>query len=256
MGVVNLKWRDAMATTNQYFDKDERATGWPDAMKPDQIAFLQRPYKYGDTQQRRRKNALLTGIESDCKSDNLPHSVRSKDVITDWRIIFTGYRLTNSFIGGDRTEATFRHDPVYTAKDFVYVSATDFAAWLAAQGEPPSEHIAAWFEAVGAGAAQAEPVTEGDSTPTAKSNDDRNLCWLNRYETEERTAKRGAYNRTAAHFGVESSTLRKAVDKARNQRTARNRDGIKAVRKRGTASMFDGLGTTVKDGKRTTNNQR
>jgi hypothetical protein len=102
------------------------------------------------------------------------------------------------------------------------------------------------------------PVLVGavESAPTRESTDDRNLRWLNRYETEEHTKKCGAYNRTAAHFGVESSTLRKAVNKARQERTARNRDGIKAVHKKGTASIFDSLGTTVKDGKRTTNNQR
>lgn len=118
------------------------------------------------------------------------------------------------------------------------------------------EYEASKQAAVVAGAALDAPTPEANGTPIDESIDDRNLRWLNRYETEEHTEKRGAYNRTAAHFEVESSTLRKAVNKARDQRTARNRGGIKAVAKKRTASIFDSLGTTVKDGKKTPNNQR
>jgi hypothetical protein len=92
------------------------------------------------------------------------------------------------------------------------------------------------------------------SAPPKESIGDRNIRWLNHYEAEERTAKRGAYNRAAAHFGEESSKFRKAVDKARQVRTERNRSGLKAVP--ATASMFGGLVTTVRDGKKTTKSTR
>lgn len=118
------------------------------------------------------------------------------------------------------------------------------------------EHEASKQATVVAGAALDAPTPEVNGTPIVESIDDRNLRWLNYYETEEHTEKRGAYNRTAAHFEVESSTLRKAVNKARDQRTARNRGGIKAVARKGAANPFNGLVTTVKDGKKTTNNQR
>jgi hypothetical protein len=136
------------------------------------------------------------------------------------------------------------------------VTAPAFAAWLAAQGETPSPHVQAWFDAVGVAGAALVPVAVGNIAPQDEPLEDRDLRWLNHYEIEERTAKRGAYNRTAAHFGQQPSTLRKAVDKARDRRTERNRAGMTTVTAKRKATPFSGLVTTVKDGKKTTKNQR
>jgi hypothetical protein len=167
----NQKWRDAMAEAGRHFDKAEQASGWPDAMKPDQMAALQRPYQINDVRQKRITTALLSGITSDCNAGTLQHHTRSRTVIDGYKKVYAGDRITESFIYGTRREPTFRHEPVSKAKDFVYVTANDFAAWLAAQGEPPSEHIAAWFDAVGAGATVPDaPVvvapTPSTSTPS------------------------------------------------------------------------------------------
>ena len=111
-------------------------------------------------------NAMLAA----CKSGDLPHTVQSMNVRSGYKKVFIGHDLVQSFATGTKQVDRFRHDPVYTPKDFFYVKATDFAAWLAAQSEPPSEHITAWFEAVGAGAAVTDaPVvvapTSSTSTP-------------------------------------------------------------------------------------------
>lgn len=249
MGIVNLAWGDAMAVAGRHFDKAEQATGWTDAMRPDQLAVMQRPYTPSDILQKRKTTALLNAIEAACNSGELPHTIRSKDVIDHYDKVFIGYRLVDSFAGGTEREETFRPDPVYKPKDFVYVAAPEFKCWLAAQGVAPCQQILNWF------AALAEPGPEG---PPDETNDDRNLRWLNYYETEEHTRKRGAYNRTAKHFKVEPSTLRKAVDKARDERTERNRSGIKPVPTKGSTKPWAGLlpTTTVKDGKKTAKNQR
>ncbi len=82
------------------------------------------------------------------------------------------------------------------------------------------------------------PTPAVNSEPITESKPERNLRWLNHFEAEERSVKRGAYNRTAAHFNEKSSTLRKAVDKARADRTATKRAGIKAVEKKGKSAKF------------------
>ena len=84
---------------------------------------------------------------------------------------------------------------------------------------------------------------------TGESLADRNDRWLAHYDTEAKTAIRGAYNRTAAHFGVESSTLRKAVQLAATKRATRIRAGTKEVK--GKQSPFPTASTTiVRDGKK------
>jgi len=242
-------WRKAYAVRGIGFTKAEQDAGWPDDMRIGQVARLQCP---GDVPKERK---IYGWLLADCTSGELPNIKTSRITKRPW-----SKKMPVTFASvhwdGVPGKTVIVHGVTDDVVDTYRVTAPALKTWLELIGEPPSEHIAAWFDAVGAGAAQAEPVTEGDSAPTAETIDDRNLRWLNRYETEEHTAKRGAYNRTAAHFGVESSTLRKAVNKARQERTARNRDGIKAVPKKRTASMFDGLSTTVKDGKKTTNNQR
>ena len=105
-----------------------------------------------------------------CNSDQLPHNIQSLDVLDHYDKVFTGYKIVESFVRGAERVDTFRQDPVYKAKDYFYVAARDFKAWLAALRDTPSEHIAAWFEAVGAGAAVIDaPVvvapTSSTSTP-------------------------------------------------------------------------------------------
>lgn len=100
------------------------------------------------------------------------------------------------------------------------------------------------------------PAPVADNVALDEPLEDRNLRWLNHYETEERITKLGAYNRTAAHFAVKASTLRKAVNKAREQRTERNRAGPKTVTAKREATPFTWPVTTVKDGKKTTKSHR
>ena len=158
MGVVNLKWRKAIAVKGAWFEKPEEDVVWPEAMRLEPVAGLQcnGDIAYG--------KVLYKAMLAACNSDDLPHNVHSMNVHSGYKKVFIGHQIVQSFVRGTEQVDRFRHDPVYTPKDFFYVKATDFAAWLAAQGEPPSEHIAAWFEAVGAGAGQVAIVT--NTTPS------------------------------------------------------------------------------------------
>ena len=105
---------------------------WPEWFPPVNLAVLQSPLKDSDTK------ALQAAIESAVNVGELASTPRP-------------YLL---------------RPPVFDlSKDFAEqgipcdqptITAPDFAAWLAAQGETPSELIAAWFAAVGA--AQAVPA--------------------------------------------------------------------------------------------------
>jgi len=105
---------------------------WPEWFPPVNLAVLQSPLKDSDTK------ALQAAIESAVNVGELASTPRP-------------YLL---------------RPPVFDlSKDFAEqgipcdqptITAPDFAAWLAAQGETPSDHIKAWLAAVGA--AQAVPA--------------------------------------------------------------------------------------------------
>ena len=118
------------------------------------------------------------------------------------------------------------------------------------------EHEASKQAAVGAGAALDAPTPEANGTPIDESKAYRDDRWLAYFEAQKKTEPDGATQRSADHFGVNRSTFGKAVKRAKAKSVERYRAGIKAVPKKRTASIFDSLGTTVKDGKKTPNNQR
>lgn len=183
MGKINVAWRLAMATVGQNFTKDEHANGWPETLKHWQLAALQYPYARGEAARNRLANARAGDILKACQSGELPHTVtthipapakpsaplRSPFASAEWQsrdgFTFGGMpaRIGYTATGSPRK-------PVTTYP--YHVTAADFAAWLDAQGEKPSEHIAAWFDAVGvpqagAIAPSAEPVA------TKKSKEER-----------------------------------------------------------------------------------
>ncbi len=158
MGIINVAWRLAMATVGQNFTKDEHANGWPETLKHGQLAALQYPYARGEAEKRRLAIARAGDILKACQSGELRHTamihipapakqpapLRSPFASAEWQ-----NRDGFSF-GGMPARIGYRESgtppkPVTT----YHVTAADFAAWLAAQGEKPSEHIAAWFDAVG-----------------------------------------------------------------------------------------------------------
>ena len=110
---------------------------WPEWFPPVNLAVLQSPLKDSDTR------AWLAAIESAVKTGELASTLKPYL----WR--------PPILIIGSSTE----FDEQLIPFDELTVTASDFAAWLTAQGEEPSELIAAWFTAVGAQA------KDGDNAP-------------------------------------------------------------------------------------------
>ena len=245
--------------------------GWPDSFNVVRIAVLQRPYQWNkermDTNGRALVSAYIDGLKAACAAQKIEHTADTKTVQPQQpRFVVQSPKseyASESWLRRDGFLVSDGRISVKPATPKVVttytVTAPAFAAWLAAQGETPSPHVQAWFDAMGvAGAGQTDaPVDDANTAPPKDSPDDRNLRWLNEYEAEERIAHRGAYARASKRLGVESSTYRKAVDKARKARAERHRAGIKPVPTKAKATVFSGLGVTaVKDGKKMPTKQR
>ena len=174
MGVINQSWRDTMALLGGQFTKEEHTAGWPESLRPERIAELQRPFKWWPVKDREHEKVALCRAYKDGLNDALtsgeltgtattvtvtpkPPQVqrRNEFASSEWLGEFGRFGLTGVRNGRITSQPIPRAREVTTYT----VTAPAFAAWLAAQSETPSVHIQAWFDAVGvAGAAQAAPV--------------------------------------------------------------------------------------------------
>lgn len=179
MRKINAAWRVAMSTMGQYFTRDEQAAGWPETLKHGQLAALQYPYTKGETAKIRLARARAGDIVDACKNGELLHTstIVPAKAVNNGRITVAGLggRFSASestgwggLAGlatpsrnaygervyeteGDRRDRLWKEANPPKQPDRVdhYVSAPAFAAWLFAQDEAPSVHIAAWFDAMG-----------------------------------------------------------------------------------------------------------
>ena len=239
----------------QNFTKAEHDAGWPESLKHGQLAALQYPYVKGEPAKIRLARDRAGDILSACKSGELPHTATTVTVTPpplpiQRRNEFASSEWMNEFgrfgsLGVRNGRITSQTNPQPHDVTTYTVTAPAFAAWLAAQPETPSEHIAAWFEAVGANTQpEAAPV------PIDETIEDRNDRWLAFYEAEEKAGRKtGAVQRGATHFDVERSLYGKALKESRARRAEKYRADIKAVPAKGGAA---GWGSQlVKDGKKT-----
>ncbi|GEM_PF-6764016 len=174
VGVVNQQWRDVVALLWRQMGvpihkyRAECETGWPESFKIEQIAVLQRPYPWPASEPKDREartlcrayfEGLLAACESVLRNTSTtvtvtpkppPPQRRSKIAPDGW------WERDFAHMSNGRISITPKPFDVTTYT----VTAPAFAAWLAANREPPSVHIQAWFDAVGvagAGVPDAQP---------------------------------------------------------------------------------------------------
>lgn len=143
----------------QNFTKAEHDAGWPESLKHGQLAALQYPYVKGEPAKIRLARDRAGDILSACKSGELPHTATTVTVTPpplpiQRRNEFASSEWMNEFgrfgsLGVRNGRITSQTNPQPHDVTTYTVTAPAFAAWLAAQQEAPSAHIAAWFEAVG-----------------------------------------------------------------------------------------------------------
>ncbi|PIQ55807.1 MAG: hypothetical protein COW02_02340 [Comamonadaceae bacterium CG12_big_fil_rev_8_21_14_0_65_59_15] len=203
-----------MALLGRHFTKEEHAAGWPETLKPERIAVLQRPYTLGDISGKRLTQAFLQGLNAALASGELPSTIVTAQVVTHHQKVFKGY-ASRPMWGGDVTEPVYGAAPVYGDKDFHCIAAPAFAAWLAAQGETPSPHVQAWFDAVGvAGAAVPDAPVAG---MPAQKHRDRKPSWStvampymkSLYKAGKYKSAKVFYNALLNRAGVEGSPFSK-----------------------------------------------
>ena len=128
-----------MLVAGHAFNEAARDAGWPERMNALQLAALQRP-----------RHLSPAKIPIGGASDYIAHFPRSSDPENQSHRAMRNALLQEfeSGAGPDTPQA--------------------FASWLAAQGEAPSIHIQAWFEAAGMdGAAPAKPLQRNQAQSEA-----------------------------------------------------------------------------------------
>lgn len=173
--MVNLKWHDAVAVAAaQFKTKKEREAGWPQTMTIEQVAALQRPYLHKTEPGYRtsvgKTKAIADAIFQACEKGSIEWSTETRQThhqIT--RTVPGDIRYAKRNLYGERV-ITPRQELAWATKDVQVkaITAPAFAAWLAAQGEVPSDHIAAWFEAM-AVAAEAPALSAAPAAPAAEA---------------------------------------------------------------------------------------
>ncbi len=172
VGKINAAWRVAMATVGKNFTKEEHAAGWPETLKHWQLAALQYPHVKGETAKIRLARARADDFLNACKSGDLPHTAttvtvtpKPQQVQRQTRFASSQWLMRDGFISVKPTQKTPQPYDVTTYT----ITASDFAAWLAAQPETQSEHIAAWCAALGLDG-DTRPVVPPDSWAAQSSH--------------------------------------------------------------------------------------
>ena len=145
MGIVNLKWHKACAVRGLNLTKDERVAGWPESFALARLAILQCP------DDNKMANILHRALQDACAANLIPSAPAIVRKIGHEKKTYleTGSFVKRNIYGERVLDFRERIVPVMKDVEVPAVTAADFAAWLAAQGEKPSEHVAAWFDAVG-----------------------------------------------------------------------------------------------------------
>ena len=155
----SLSWKRASSLAGLQLSDDQKASpDWPNAFDFQKVAILQYPgdgTPSGGRQARRDRAALIAALKEAAEKDEIsveqlsiqveafkdipvrrcPHEGVDKSVNIDpqsWRDI--GGRFKTISAGFETVVIEI-------------VSRANFGRWLEKQGEPPSEHIRAWFEA-------------------------------------------------------------------------------------------------------------
>lgn len=133
--IINLAWHDALTVFRIPKESPYLDSGWTEYLYIDMIVGFQRPPA---STGRVKTNALFNALLACCENDAIPH-----DKVVDNNQVFYA------------------------------ISALVFLEWLKANGEKPSKHIQAWFDAVGVCSKKTtaldETINKPESNPKPKN---------------------------------------------------------------------------------------
>lgn len=157
MGVNNLKWDDAIAVLDRYFSDEEKLAGWSESFTTRQIAALQRPHKWIGTKSTTACVTLFKKLNDECRIGAIP-AIKQEILPTVNTPIFTAINSSkvtakDAYFLGEARGKNLVEEIVSKIKatppvEIYRVTVRDFMNWLNLQGEMPSVHVQAWFDAV------------------------------------------------------------------------------------------------------------
>lgn len=144
---------------------EQRQAGWPDHFQPHHLAGLQGSSSVGENARIDAGFHMTVVIITACKAGALEHTTTAARLETQQRRTYSpGIASPEWLERGLFSSTANRINNTQAAKfkdvTLYHITAPAFSAWLAAQGEPPSVHIAAWFKAVGVSPVVPQPQAE------------------------------------------------------------------------------------------------
>lgn len=144
---------------------EQSKAGWPDQFQPHHLAGLQGTSGVGEKASIDAGLHMAVVILRACQAGSLEHTTTTARIKTQERRTYSPgiaspewqerdfFSSTAGRINNTRA-AKFKDVTLY------HITAPAFSAWLAAQDEPPSVHVAAWFKAVGMPPVVPQPQAE------------------------------------------------------------------------------------------------
>ncbi|WP_153162058.1 hypothetical protein [Zoogloea sp. 1C4] len=159
--MFSLSWKRALSLSGLTLTADEKAAGWPDALDIENLSTLQYPptgTAKDKAAARRNRQTLIDALEDALDQGNLEMVERtySEEVfrcIPVRRCPHEGVDIDEPYIDPDQWKAVggrFREVSAgFESTAYAAVTRDSFRRWLEEQGEPPSAHVQAWFDAGG-----------------------------------------------------------------------------------------------------------
>lgn len=158
--MTEYEWEQIQLLYGFKLAQDQQGATCPDSLTPKQLAIMQRPFLQtapNRVDARRRQLEFLSRLKEAIDCDQLHSLSRIRLVpITEVRTVEnrlaprSAWQISGGWGSGSHERPPLVRKTVKTGEreeEYKVVERTAFREWLSARGEPPSEHIQAWFAA-------------------------------------------------------------------------------------------------------------
>lgn len=179
----DLSWNSALCVVGINLTKEERATGWPAAFTPGNLARLQYPWGGSASEKKeatKNQSILIATISKAIQNGGLPavEQTRTED-ITESRQVPDFNAPSSPCSGGLGSSYWLNRDQAPSMRtvtkkigertvSFFVIERSAFRDWMTSQGLEPSVHILAWLRALDSSAAAGEEQNEAPSLTPMK----------------------------------------------------------------------------------------
>lgn len=178
----DLSWNSALCVVGINLTKEERATGWPAAFTPGNLARLQYPWGGSASEKKeatKNQSILIATISKAIQNGGLPavEQTRTED-ITESRQVPDFNAPSSPCSGGLGSSYWLNRDQAPSMRtvtkkigestvSFFVIERSAFRDWLSKQGVEPSAHVRAWFDSGSGGSVQTGKKADDSESPRA-----------------------------------------------------------------------------------------